>query len=288
MWILLSFLIAILESAKDLLGKSTSNKINPYVSAFCLQFFAVLTLLPIILITGIPKIQPVFWIASVFSLFSIPAWSLLYMRGVTLSPLYLSIPMMAFNPVFTTLLSIFFDHRFPDALGWMGIIFICVGLYLLRLKKEVTKKGVLYPILNIRNEPGAISMLGVALIWSLGVHVAKIQTLASSPLFFAFTVTVCGTVVLFFLAKIKAGMNFQMVKNYLLQLGLLGFLNGFAELVRGMALQIGYTPYVVAIARSNIIASSLGGKIFFKEKFSRINIAGLILMFAGIILIIAV
>lgn len=288
MWIIFSFLIAILESSKDLIGRSTSQKIDPFVSAFALQFFAVIVLLPIILITGIPQIKPVFWLASIFTLFSIPLWSILYMKALTLSPLYISVPMLAFNPILNAMLSVFFDHRFPNTAGWMGIIFITIGLYLIRLKKETIQKGLLYPIINIKNEPGAIAMLGVAFIWSVGTHVAKIITNASSPLMFAFSVTLLGSISLFIIGKIKVGLSFKMVKDNIFKLGPLGLLNGAAEFTRGLALQIGYTPYVVAIARSNIVSSSLMGSILYKDKLSKINILGLLLVFLGIVLIIIV
>lgn len=286
MWILYSFVIAALESSKDLIGRSTADKVNPYVSAFTLQLFAVFILLPVVLYTGIPVIKPAFWWASIFTLFSIPAWSILYMKALTLSPLYISVPMLAFNPILNALMSIFFDKTYPSLNGWLGIILICSGLYLIRLKRETLSKGVFYPILRIKDEPGAIAMLGVAFIWSIGTHVAKIITLASSPLFFALSVTILGSVSLFIIARIKAGLNFNMVKENLIKLCSLGFLNGAAELFRGMALQTGYTPYVVAIARSNILSSSLIGNFIYKDKLSLINITGLILVFVGIILVI--
>lgn len=70
---------------------------------------------------------------------------------------------------------------------------------------------VLYPFLNIKNEPGAVGMLGVALIWSIGTHINKIVVDASSPLFFAFSICFVGAVILFIIARIKIKLSFAMI-----------------------------------------------------------------------------
>lgn len=286
MWITFSFITALLETSKDVIGKKSSLKINEYVSAFALQLFAALVLLPFVIINGVPELKMSYFQGLLVVPIAIPLWSILYMKALKLSPLYICIPMLAFNPVFASLLSIFFDHRWPTSLGWSGIVLITAGLYLLRLSKVTLKKGVLYPILNIINEPGAIAMLGVTLIWSFGAHINKLLITGSSPLFFAFTVTSVGTIVLFFIAIKKVNFSFADFKYNFLSLGSLGILNGLAELTRGYSLQFGYTPYVVAITRTSILTSSLAGKLFFGDRFSKINLLGIILMFSGILLLV--
>lgn len=287
MWIVYSFLTAFIETGKDVLSKKSTKITNEYVSSFALQFFAALVLLPIVLFQGIPHIKPEYWLAMVFIAMGIPAWSLLYMKAVKISPLSVSIPMLAFNPIFTALFSIFFDKRWPSFYGWLGIILICLGLYFLRLKSETIKKGILYPILNIKNEPGALAMLGVAMIWSIGTHINKIVVDASSPLFFAFSATFVGAVILFVIAKLKGKFSVSTIRENFFQLGPIGVLNGFSELALGLALGVGYTPYVISIKRSSILWTSLAGKFLFKDTISKINFFGLALMFLGIIFIIA-
>ena len=57
-------------------------------------------------------------------------------------------------------------------------------------------------------------------------------------------------------------------------------------LIMNSALAIGFTPYVISIKRTNIVWSSLMGKLIFSESLGRIKIAGLITIFLGIVLII--
>lgn len=169
MWIIYSFLTALCETGKDTIGKTVSKKVDEYVMSFSLQLFAATVLLPFVALSGIPKIQPLFWLLFAYgSLISLPAWSILYMKGLKLSPLSVSIPMLSFVPVFVTIFTIIIERIPPTLIGWTGIILITAGLYISRLNKETIRKNFLLPILNLKEEPGALCMLGVAFIWGLG------------------------------------------------------------------------------------------------------------------------
>ncbi len=172
MWPLFAFTTAFLETAKDVVGKQGAQKTNEYMTAFAMQFFEAILLSGVLLFVGIPIIQPMFWVVLLGFCITIPSASILYMRAIKLSPLSISIPMLAFNPIITAFLAVFFDHRFPSPLGWAGIGLVCIGLYCLRLTKDVIKKGLWYPLLRILDEPGAVAMLGVSLIWAVGAHLS--------------------------------------------------------------------------------------------------------------------
>lgn len=286
MWIILSFLSAFSSTAKFIIGKVSTNNSNDLVAAFSMQFFAAIVLLPFVISAGIPKLTSSYWLSLLGLIVTIPAWSLLYIKALKLSPLSVSVPMLAFNPVFTAFLAIFFDKRLPDFFGWLGIIFIGLGLYLSRVDERFFKEGPLYPFKKIGKEKGALAMLGVGFIWSIGAYFSKINSLGSSPLFFAFSSTLIGSIILFIFSRKKNVLHFNDLKNNFSNLALLGVANGAGELSFGAALSYGFTPYVVSIVRTSILWSSLAGWLFFKEKFTRVKAIGLILMFLGVLLII--
>ena len=290
MWILYSFLTAALETVRDVLGKKSSQKTNEYLTAFSIQFFAMLILLPIVLIVGIPEVKPMFWRALAGAMITIPLGNILYMRAVKLSPISLVVPMLAFSPFFTAVLAFFFEGRLPGLLGWMGLVVVGVGLYSLRLSRDILRQGWLAPFSKIKDEPGMMAMLGVTLVWSVGANIAKIEVVNSSPLFAAFAGTVVGSLMLFIIlalrAKFKLRPIIKSIQDNLLNLSSLGVGVGLSNLAMCMALSQGFTPYVISIKRTNMVFSSIAGKIFFKEKLTKNKILGILLMFLGLVLII--
>ena len=285
MWPVYALMSAFLESTKDVIGKSVSNKTNEYVAAFSLQLFGALILTPFLLYQGIPFIQPKFWFVMVGFCFTIPSAAILYMRAVKLSPLSLSVPMLAFNPVFTAFNAVLFDRKYPTYLGWTGIILVCTGLYIFRLDKSVLKKGFFYPFMLLRDEPGALAMLGVSLIWSIGAHLSKASVSYSSPLFAGWAGTVIGSVTLFNIARRKIFENFHSITRNIRMLVILGIVDGLSILSMYTALSFGLTASVISIKRTNILWSSLYGSIVLKEQFGRLKMIGLFCMFVGVLLL---
>ncbi|MFC1627158.1 EamA family transporter [Patescibacteria group bacterium] len=286
MWIFYSFLTSFLETAKDVIGKTSSQKTDEYVSAFFFQFFALLFLLPLVISSGIPQLKTGFWASLSIGIILNTTWNILYMKAVKLSPLSVSIPMLAFNPIFTALLSIYFDNKLPSLIGWIGIILVSIGIYFQRLNKATLKKGILHPFKEIKDEPGSLAMLGVALIWSLGAHITKLNVVTSSTTFSAFARTLIPVIILFFITKKKSKFNFKSIKPHLLHLAPLGIVNGISKVTLGKALSLGYTPYVMPVKRTSIVWSSIAGKVLFKEEIKPIKIISLTLIMVGIIFII--
>ncbi|MBT3249437.1 MAG: EamA family transporter [Candidatus Pacebacteria bacterium] len=290
MWIFYSFLTAALETVRDVMGKKSAQKTDEYLASFGIQFFGLLVIVPMLMVVGIPEVKPIFWWAAAAGLITVPLGNILYMRAVKSADLSMVVPMLAFNPFFTALITILFEKTFPSMLGWVGIMVVGMGLYSLRLGEKALSKGVLGPLLQIRHDPNAMAMLGVALIWSVGANLAKVLVMNSSPLFTAFIGASSSSLVLFIIvagrAKFKLLPVMKSIRNNLLSLSSLGIGVGLSNMAMFMALSQGFTPYVISIKRVNIVFSSIAGKIFFKEKLSKNKILGIVLMFVGLVLII--
>jgi uncharacterized membrane protein len=275
MWIIWSFASALFQTGTDVVTKRASYKTDVYLGAFVYQLLAMTTLVPFVIVSGIPPLKIGYWWGVLASVISMPAWSLLYIYAIKTSPLSVTVPMLAFNPVIVALLSIVFDHRLPSVIGWLGIILICSGLYLLRLEKGV-----------LRVDKGALAMLGVALVWALGAHINKILITASSPIFTAFTVTCIGSITLGIIAWLKGRMRVASVKDHLKHLTLPGMFQGLGEFTLMQAQDVGYTPYVISIKRMSMLFSSISGMVFFGESLSKNKAMGIVLMFIGVLLLI--
>ena len=88
-------------------------------------------------------------------------------------------------------------------------------------------------------------------------------------------------------SKFKLEPIFKSIRDNFLNLSSLGAGVGLSNLAMCMALSQGFTPYVISIKRTNMIFSSIAGRIFFKEKLSKNKVLGILLMFLGLILIVS-
>lgn len=287
MWIIFAFFSALLESFKDVTGKTSATRTNEYTTAFAMKSMGLLVLLPVVLFVGLAPIRPQFWIAFVTAMFTMSSGVFLYMRAVRLSPLSVSIPLLSFNPVFTALLSYVFFHEVPDLPGWMGILLVSAGLYMMRLARSDLWRGLLRPVVSIKDEPGAVAMLGVAFIWSIGAYVAKALVVASSPLTAAFFLSLAGSIGLFVFGAATRRLHFADIRKHLRLFIPMGVADSLSELFIALALTTGIVPYVMPIKRTNIALSSVAGSIFFGEHLGRAKRVGMVTVLVGIFFIIA-
>ncbi len=288
MWILYSFTTAAFETAKDVVGKKASTKSNEYVTAFSLQLFAWLALLPFVLYSGIPELKFSYYLSLIAVAIFIPLWSILYMKAVKVSPLSLVVPVLALNPVFTMMIGFFVERKELSILGATGVVFVAAGLYLLRLQFGTIKKisDMWFPVTQLFKEPGTRYMLGVALIWSVGAYTNKLGIVGSSPLFFSFSLTFIGSIVLFLIAQFRGAFSLLQIRRDIKQLSLLGVLNGLSELFLMMAIATGAVPYVISLKRSSILFSLVTGRFVCQEKIHFEKIVGVTILFIGVLLII--
>lgn len=288
MWVIFAFASALMESFKDVLGKTSATRTNEYATAFWMKFFGLLMLLPVVVFFGVPAVSSGYWIALFLGMFTISSGNILYMRAVKLSPLSVSIPMLSFGPIFTALLSYLFYKEIPDMFGWAGILLVSAGLYAMRLARRDLWRGLLRPILSIRNEPGALAMLGVAIIWSFGAYVAKMMVLSSTPLMGGFGLALAGSTGLFLFGVISKKLRIRETIRHFRLFVPMGIADGLSELLIMFALSGGIVPYVIPIKRTNIALSSLAGRVFFGEHLGRAKLAGMAMILAGIFAIIAI
>jgi drug/metabolite transporter (DMT)-like permease len=115
----------------------------------------------------------------------------LYMLAIRDSPLALTLPYLAFTPVFATLTALVVLGEQVSAQGFAGILLVVSGAYALNLRHAnlLVPRSWLAPLFAIGRERGARLMLGAALIYSLTSVLGKgaMQYMAAAsfgPLYF--------------------------------------------------------------------------------------------------------
>lgn len=281
MWIIFSFLVAIFDTLKNVVAKLSLRNVDEYIVAWSNCFFSIIFLLPFIF--DIPEIKPDFYFGLFVSGFANVLALVFFMKSIKLSDLSKTIPLTTLSPLLLLITSPLIVGELPNFQGILGIAFIVLGAYLLNFSNNFS--GVLAPFKAIYYEAGPRYMLFVVLLWSISANFDKIGVKNSSPLFYAFSVQVFISVVLFFILLYKKKFNMDTIKTNIKYLFGIGFLSAGTIYFYTLALQLTLVPYVIAIKRTNSILSVISGWLFFKETKFKERIVAAIIMFIGVLLI---
>lgn len=285
-WFLFAFLTAAFESLKDVVSKKTLPRTNEYVVAWAwvalsVPFQAVATLL----LEGVPHLEPSFWLALLAST-AILTFSLSwYMKAIRLCDLSLTIPMIAFTPMFMLLTSPLMIGEYPSPAGIVGVILIVAGSYVLNISEMGNGwKGLLAPYRALMREKGTGMMLFVAFVWSINANIDRVGIQSSSPLFWITCANAAAAVAMtpLMLWKTKERPGTSTPFRSLLLIGFLGALVGITQMT---ALTMTIVPYVIAVKRLSVIMTVLSGHLLFQEKGLKERLTGVIIMITGVLLI---
>jgi len=281
-WFPLALLCALAWSAADAFSKRALRDHSP-PSVLWVRWAYALPLLGAAALSGpLPPIEPPFWAVLLFSSPLEIAAGLLYLEAIRSSPLSLTVPLLAWTPVFTALFSFALLGEVPGPAGAQGILFVAAGSYLLTW----TGKGsLLNPFRALLRERGSRCMLAVALIYSVTSALGKIGVRATSPVFFGFTyslfVTVVYAGVLAFRAKPAAVLAVRPDR----WLAAVGIAAGIMMLLHFTAIEMTQVAYMIAVKRSSLLFTVLLGAVFFGERQTVRKLLGAGIMFAGVVLL---
>ena len=282
-WIIYSFLTALFESLKDVLGKKSLEKCNEYIVAYALRLFALPFLLPLLFFTQEIVLGSGFWMALLIGGTLNLITTVLYMKAIKASDLSVTVPMVTFTPLFLLLTSPIIVGEFPPLKGILGILLIVFGSYLLHLKEK--HKGILAPFKAIITEKGPRLMLVVAFIWSVTSNIDKVGIRNSSVVLWAVAIhifIIITMVPLVWLTSRYSIHQFVKQRNMLIPLGFIDALKYFFQLA---ALQFTLVAYVISIKRTSAILCVIFGALIFKEKGIKERLTGSVIMVAGVLLI---
>jgi len=264
-------------------SKKNLSHVNEYISAFSLKLFAMVFLLPVLYFISIPAINPLYWIALVADATIMTAALVLYMKALKHGDLSISIPMIAFTPLFLLITSPLIVGEFPHLIGLAGILLIVIGSYLLNIDKK--KKGYLAPIKAIFTNRGTRYMLGVAFLYSFTAVIDKVGLQNSSPLFWAVTGNAATLIGLFVVVMITSKRQMPIIQQKWKALLPAGFFMAVLTLFHMIAVSMTLVAYAIAIKRTSILFTVLWGALLFKEKNFKERLIGAAIMLAGVLLI---
>ena len=286
MWLLFASLTAFFEACKDATGKQSLKTLDEYSVLFGSMSAGAIFLLPVLWISGIPTIQPGFWVALLIGgSLNILAFTL-YVRALKLADLSLTVPLVTLTPLFLLVTSPLIVQEWPTGADGLGVGLLVIGSYVLNLGADRTR-GLLAPLLAMAHNPGSRLMLCVAFIWSITSNFDKIGVVNSSPLFWAlslFVVIAAGMIpFVFFSGRSLSVVTAELIGQWQI-LVTTGGLNAIAIAFQMLALPLAPVAQVIAVKRMSALLSVLIGHFFFGEKGLQARLTGAAIMVSGVVI----
>jgi drug/metabolite transporter (DMT)-like permease len=209
-WVPFALLAAFSLSTADALSKRAFRHADDFTVVWVREAYALPFVVIAFLFVPVPALDATFFLA-VGVLVPLEVVSLvLYVKAIRVSPLSLTVPFMAFSPVFIIFAAFFILGEVPDVSGIAGIFFVALGAYLLNASE--LKAGLLGPLRAIRKETGSILMLIVAFIYSITSTLGKVAVLHSEAIFFGFFYPFVLTAALSVIALRRGGIKEALAK----------------------------------------------------------------------------
>jgi len=287
-WLPLTLICAFCLASADAVTKRWLCDYTAQELALIRFTFTGVLMVPLILLNPLPPLPLEFWYWIAALLPAEIIAMLLYMQAIRDYPLSLTLPYMAFTPVFIMLTGELLLGEQISAGGFAGILLIVVGTWVLNLEpgSQITWHQLYTPLTAIARNRGSRLMILAATLYSFTATGSKaaMQYMPPEqfgPLYFAIVGLV--TMILFSLRQPGIGRAIWRHPGATL---LVGLLMGIMVFTHFIAIQKVEVAYMIAIKRTSLLFGILYGALLFQEQgLTRHLIAGG-LMVTGIMLIV--
>jgi len=277
-----AFGAAFSTAASDTLAKQALRHHSAVVIAWVRLGYASIFLLPLLYFFPIPELDGFFWIIIAFMLPLEICAIILYMKALQISPMSLVVPFLSLTPVFTIVTSFLILGELPDLFGLLGVFLIVAGAFCINI--HLFREGILQPFRSILAEKGVLLMMAVAFIYSITSTLGKAAIQHSSPAFMGICYIPMISLCLLPLA-IRNGMRVSNLRVGGSIFFLIGATQAIQALLHFKAISMILVSYMISVKRMSLLLSVIIGGVYFHEKHIRERLAGSLLMFLGVVLI---
>ena len=246
-----------------------------------------LLLLPLLLLQPWPVLPPPFWgwVTLLLPLEILAMW--LYMKAIRDCPLSLTLPYLAFTPVFNIATGYVLLGETITPPRFAGITLVVCGAWLLNLDAghDGNGRAFLAPFRAILRERGSRLMLGVAALYSLTSVMGKGALQYVTPGFFGpFYFVLLGVTTTLLFARRDLD-SWRGLERHLWANLLVGLFMGAMVVAHFYAIAHIEVAYMIAVKRTSLLFGMLYGAWLFNETGLRRNLTAGALMIAGVYLI---
>ena len=269
----------------DLSRKITLKKISPFTLLIIFSFvqliiFSIWINFENYQINFVPYIFPglLLIVISIISAF-------LFLKALSISELGLSIPLLSFSPLFSTILSSIILDENLQKLQYFGIGLIIFGTVIL-YSRSFSIPDIFKSLTYIVKNKGARYMILVSLIWSLTPILDKICFKYSSMNIHGFIQSFGILIVLVMINKESFFDDLQSIRDSFFIICITMLVGTIATIFQFFAISLTFVSIMESIKRSvGQVLSVIFGTIYFKEKITYQKILGVIILSLGVFVI---
>lgn len=286
MWVGWALACAVWMGMVDVLSKQGLQDDAPWIIGTARLGFALPVLAIPIVRAGWPVLSPAFWgIVAIMVPLELVAF-LLLLEALRVAPLAETVPFLSLSPLFTVLVSWCLLGERVTLLGFLGIVTIAVGSYL--LYGHELRHGYLGPLKAMTRSRGTKLIVVVALLYSLtstlGKRAIELSSAMAFPgIYFALLAVVFVGIQLARGARPAAFLQAVARRPWLL-IGL-GVADGITFLIHSVGVLLAPVAYFVGVKRLSSVVSVVVGGLLFQERHLPLRVAGTGCMVAGVILL---
>jgi drug/metabolite transporter (DMT)-like permease len=287
-WLPIALLCAFSLASADAATKKWLGDYGTRELALIRFSLAGLLLAPLLFLHPFPDLPGSFWGWMAFLMPLEIAAMLLYMQAIRDYPLALTLPYLAFTPVFVTLTGWTLLGEQVSATGFNGILLVAAGAWLLNLEQRNLKtiSGLYAPLLAIVRNPGSRMMLGVAFIYSLTSVGGKGAMQYMPPeLFGPFYFVVLGICTLLLFTLHRPRLLKAFTRRPAANLAVAALM-AVMVITHFLAIAMVEVAYMVAVKRTSLLFGILFGALLFRERGFALHFFAGCLMVAGVTLIV--
>ena len=247
-----------------------------------------LLLLPLLVVQPMPELATEFWYWTAALIPLEVTAMLLYSQAIRDTSLSLTLPYLAFTPVFNTLTGYILLQEQVSVTGFLGILFVVFGAWLLNLEHARGERfDVFAPFRAIVTERGSRLMLITAALYSLTSVLGKGALAYTTPIFFGtlYYVVIGFTVIVIFSAGASTPVN-VLWRRPVPHLAI-GLFMGVMVVTHFFAIQHVEVAYMIAVKRTSLLFGILYSVLLFHERARIEHFVAGGLMIAGVYLIVS-
>ena len=271
----------------DLSRKITLKKISPFTLLILFSFvqliiFSIWINFENYQINFVPYIFPgiLLIIISIISAF-------LFLKALSISELGLSIPLLSFSPLFSTILSSIILDENLQKLQYFGIGLIIFGTMIL-YSRSFSIPDIFKSLTYIIKNKGARYMILVSLMWSLTPILDKICFKYSSMNIHGFIQSLGILIVLVMVNKEGFFDNLQSIRESFFVICITMLIGTIATILQFFAISLTFVSIMESIKRSvGQVFSVILGTMYFDEKITYQKIFGIIILSLGVFVILS-
>ena len=286
-WLGLTLFCAFALATADALTKKFLSGLTAHELVVVRFVLTGLLLVPVLAGQPLPALAPALWgwLAVLLPL-EITAM-FLYMAAIRSSPLALTLPYLAFTPVFSMLLGFLLLGEQVTATGFAGIALVTAGAWTLNAERATgwNRAALLAPLRAIVEERGSRLMLVVSALYGVTSVLGK-GALRHAPgeFFGAFYFVFLGLVVLLLYAFWQPRTVTALWRHPLPAVAV-GVAMAVMVVTHFMALEQVEVAYMISVKRTSLLFGILYGALLFGEPRLLQHLAAGSLMVAGVVLI---